>query len=412
MQFQSQNLSPLNHREYRLYIFVRFFYIMALRMVATVVAYQLFHLTKTSFAIGIVGLSEFVPVFSLALYAGHVIDRSDKRTLFLKSVLFYSVCVLALVIITLPSVEKNFSVHTLALLFYAVVFFTGVIRAFAGPTSNAIIAQLVPRNILHFASNISSTTWLGASILGHASAGFLIAGVGVNKTFIVVLTYVLIAAFLLQKIGKKPIAHNKLDIKAWESVKEGISYVFRHKIMLGAISLDLFAVLFGGAVALIPEIADRILQVGPIGFGWLNAAIDIGSGIMIATLTFYPLKQRQGRKLLFAVMVFGLCIILFGLSKFYWLSFAVLVIAGMADGISVVTRGNIMQLTTPDEMRGRVSSVNSMFINSSNELGQFESGFTARIMGTVPAIIFGGSMTIIVVLFTWLKAPGLRKFEY
>lgn len=385
---------------------------MALRMVATVVAYQLFHLTKTSFSIGIVGLSEFIPVFSLALHAGHVIDRSDKRTLLLKVILFYSLCIIALAVVTLPSIEQQLSVKTLALLFYVIVFFTGVIRAFAGPTSSAIIAQLVPRDILHFAVNISSTTWLSASILGHASAGFLIAGIGVNKTFFVILAYVLIAALALQKIAKKPIVHNKPNMRAWESVKEGIAYVFRHKVMLGAISLDLFAVLFGGAVALIPEVTDRILKVGPIGFGWLNAAIDIGSVITIATLTFRPLRHRQGQILLYAVSVFGLCIIVFGLSKFYLLSFAALVVAGMADGISVVTRGNIMQLTTPDEMRGRVSSVNSMFINSSNELGQFESGFTARAMGTVPAIVFGGSMTIIVVILTWLKAPGLRKFEY
>jgi MFS family permease len=412
MQFQSVSLSPLNHKEYRIYLFVRFFYIMALRMVATVVAYQLFHLTKTSFSIGIVGLSEFVPVFSLALYAGHVIDRSDKRTLLLRGISTYSLCVLALAVITLPSVEGNLSVHTLALFFYLIVFFTGIIRAFAGPASNAIIAQLVPREILQFAANISSTTWLSASIIGHASAGFLIAGIGVNKTFMVVFFYVLIAAFLVQKIEKKPIAHNKLNVRTWESVKEGLSYVFRHKVMLGAISLDLFAVLFGGAVALIPEISDRTLKVGPVGFGWLNAAIDIGSCIMIASLTLKPLRRHQGRILLYAVMVFGACIIVFGLSKFYWISFAALVIAGMADGISVVTRGNIQQLTTPDEMRGRVSSVNSMFVNSSNELGQFESGFTARIMGTVPAIVFGGCMTLIVVIITWLKAPGLRKFEY
>jgi len=188
--------------------------------------------------------------------------------------------------------------------------------------------------------------------------------------------------------------------------------VFNHKILLGAISLDLFAVLFGGAVALIPEFADRILKVGAIGFGWLNAAIDIGSIIMIITITFFPLLKKQGRILMFVVAGFGICIILFGVSRFYWLSFTALVMAGMLDGISVVIRGTVLQLTTPDAMRGRVSSVNSMFINSSNELGQFESGFTARIMGAVPAVIFGGSMTLLVAIISWIKAPGLRKFEY
>jgi MFS family permease len=183
--------------------------------------------------------------------------------------------------------------------------------------------------------------------------------------------------------------------------------------MLGAISLDLFAVLFGGAVALIPEFSEEILKVGPIGFGWLNAAIDIGSVITILFITFFPLTKRQGYKLFYAIGGFGLCIIVFGLSRFYWISFASLLVAGMLDGISVVIRGTVMQLTTPDEMRGRVSSVNSMFVNSSNELGQFESGFTARIFGgAAPAVVFGGCMTLLVVLVTWFKSPALRKFEY
>jgi MFS family permease len=412
MEFKTLSLSPLNHKEFRFYIVVRFFYTMALRMVATVVAYKLFHLTKSSFAIGIVGLSEFIPVFSLALYAGHVVDRSDKRTLLLKGILSYSACVLGLLVITMPSVEGSLSVSKVTLLFYAIVFCTGIIRAFAGPTSNAIIAQLVPRENLQFAASISSTSWLAASITGHASAGFLIAFIGVHATFYVILVYVLVAAFILSRIEKKPILHTDLTIKAWDSVKEGLRFVFNHKILLGAISLDLFAVLFGGAVALIPEFADRILKVGAIGFGWLNAAIDIGSIIMIITITFFPLLKKQGRILMMVVAGFGLCIIVFGISRFYWLSFAALVIAGMLDGISVVIRGTVLQLTTPDVMRGRVSSVNSMFINSSNELGQFESGFTARIMGAVPAVIFGGSMTLLVAIISWVKAPGLRKFEY
>jgi sugar phosphate permease len=181
---------------------------------------------------------------------------------------------------------------------------------------------------------------------------------------------------------------------------------------LGAISLDLFAVLFGGAVALIPEFADRILGVGPKGFGLLNAAIDIGAATMLAFTTFFPLRRRQGTILMFAVAGFGICIIAFGLSNIYWISFVALLVAGMLDGISVVIRGTILQLTTPDEMRGRVSSVNSMFVNSSNELGQFESGFAARMLGTVPSVLFGGVMTILIVIITWIKAPGLRKFEY
>lgn len=409
---RSGSLAPLFEKEYRFFIIARIFYIMALRMVATVVAYQLFQLTRSSFSIGLVGLSEFIPVFSLALYAGYIIDKSDKRTMLFRGILSYSFCVAGLILVTTPAVTQHMPNRLIELSFYAIIFFTGVIRAFAGPTSHAIIAQLVPRPILHYAANISSTSWLAASILGHASAGFFIAWFGVNGTFYIILAYILLAAFVTSLISKKPVVHSNVQVKAWESVKEGLRFVFRHKVLLSAISLDLFAVLFGGAVALIPEFAERILKVGPIGFGWLNAAIDIGSVLMIIFITLFPLRRKQGLILLFAVAGFGLCIITFGMSDIFWMSFAALVMAGMLDGISVVVRGTILQLTTPDEMRGRVSSVNSMFINSSNELGQFESGFTARVFGAAPAVIFGGCMTVLVVIITWFKAPGIRKFEY
>ncbi|MFM7672517.1 MAG: MFS transporter [Bacteroidota bacterium] len=408
----SPGLQPLQHTEFRYFIVSRFFLIMALRMLGTVAAYQLFQITRDSFSIGMAGLAEFIPVFCLALYAGHVIDRSDKRTLLLRSIWIYGLCTLAMIILTWPSVPGHFSTQTLPWLFYAIIFCTGVIRAFAGPTTHALISQLVPREILHLAANISSSTWLIASILGHASSGLLIAWFGVNHTYWIILLYVLIAAFSLLRVGKKPILAKSMDVSAWQSVKEGLRFVQQNKIMLGALSLDLFAVLFGGVVALVPEFADRILKVGPIGFGWLNAAIDIGSIITIVLMTLRPMKKKQGKQLFFAVGGFGLCIILFGLSDIYWISFLALLLAGMFDGVSVVIRGTIFQLTTPDHMRGRVSSVNSLFINSSNELGQFESGFAAKALGTVPSVLFGGCVTLIVVVITWLRAPSLRKFEY
>jgi MFS family permease len=409
---KNESLRPLEHKEFRIFIIARFFLIMALRMLGTVTAYKLFQLTKDSFSIGMAGLSEFVPVFLLALYAGHVIDKSDKRTLLLKSVICYSLCVVGMIVITSAWFEQNVESKSPQVFFYGIIFFTGAIRAFAGPTTNAIISQLVPRDVLHFASNISSSTWLAASITGHASAGFFIAWFGVHITFYIILCYVIIATLLISLIKKKPVIAKQNELGVWDSVKEGLHFVYNNKIMLGALSLDLFAVLFGGAVALIPEFASEILKVGPIGFGWLNAAMDIGSVIMIITLTLRPMQKKQGYALFYAVMGFGLCIIVFGLSKWYWLSFIALLIAGMLDGISVIIRGTILQLTTPDDKRGRVSSVNSMFINSSNELGQFESGFMARAMGTVPSVIFGGCMTLLVTIFTWFKAPGLRKFEY
>ena len=412
LSLNKEGLSPLKEKEFRLYIICRFIYIMALRMVGTVVAYELFQLTQSSFAIGLVGLSEFIPVFSLALYAGHVIDKSEKRTLLLKGMLSYSFCVVLLIVCTLPATQHSISKHWLEYCFYAIIFLTGIIRAFAGPVSHAIVAQLVPRTMLQYAANISSSTWLIGSITGHASAGFLIAGIGVNKTFVIILVYILIAATILSLVKRKPILVKQKDIPAWDSVKEGLRFVAGNKIMLGAISLDLFAVLFGGAVAMIPEFSSKILQIGPIGFGWLTAASDIGSITIIILLTLFPMRKKQGKRMLLSVAGFGLCIIAFGLSDVYIISFMALLCSGIFDGISVMVRGTILQLTTPDEMRGRVSSVNSMFINSSNELGQFESGFASRVFGLVPSVIFGGCMTLLVVAVTWFKAPALKKMEY
>jgi len=412
LTIKKDSLSPLKEKEFRYFVVSRFLYVMALRMVATVLAYKLFQLTQSSLAIGLVGLSEFIPVFSLALYAGHVIDKSDKRTLLLKGMLTYSLCVVGLVIVTSSFLEKQMSTKMLELCFYAIIFLTGIIRAFVGPTTNAIVSQLVPRNILQFAANISSSTFLTASIFGHASAGFFIAWFGVNNTFIIILVYILVASFLISRVPKKPIVHTKVNIAAWESVKEGLRYVFTNKILLGAISLDLFAVLFGGAVALIPEFASKVLAVGPIGFGWLNAASDIGSMTIIILLTLFPMRKKQGKRMMYAVGGFGLCIIIFSMSSIYAIAFAALLISGTCDGISVMIRGTIFQLTTPDEMRGRVSSVNSMFINSSNELGMMESGITSKLMGLRPSLLFGGSMTLLVVIITWFKAPKLRNMEY
>lgn len=407
-----ESLAPLREKEFRRYIIFRFIYIMAIRMVATVVGYKLFQLTQSSFAIGLVGLAEFIPVFSLALYAGHVIDKSDKRTVLLRGAISYTLCVAGLIIITSAGVEEKLNEKTIEWLFYIIIFFTGLIRAFTGPTTHAIIAQFVPRNILPYAANISSSTWLSASIAGHATAGFFIAFFGVNATFYIILGYVIIAVIILSRIKRRPVVLPAVKRGTWESVKEGIHYVFKNKILLASISLDLFAVLFGGAVALIPEFADKILKVGPIGFGWLNASVDLGSVITMITLTLFPMKRKQGYKLMYSVAGFGVCIILFGISDIYWISFLALLLAGMLDGVSVLVRGTILQLAPPDEMRGRVSSVNSMFINSSNELGMFESGVTARIFGAPLAVVFGGSLTLVVVIITWLKAPKLRKFEY
>jgi MFS family permease len=271
---------------------------------------------------------------------------------------------------------------------------------------------VVPKKNLQNAITWNTGAFLSASIIGHALGGFLIAGLGNTGTLTVVLILIVVALLVLTRLKKIKPLNERGEKKTWDSVKEGLQFVFRTKELLAAISLDLFAVLFGGAVALIPVYARDILKVGAEGFGLLNAASDIGSICIVILLTFFPPRRKQGLKLLVAVAGFGTCIIIFGLSTLFWLSFIVLLISGLMDGISVVTRGTIMQLKTPDHMRGRVLSVNSMFINSSNELGQFESGMMARLLGVVPSVVFGGCMTLLVVGITWFKAPTLRKMEY
>ena len=256
-----------------------------------------------------------------------------------------------------------------------------------------MLAQIVPKHTLQNATTWNQGAWLSASVSGHAIGGFLIAGAGNTGTLMVIASLVFIAFIVLFQLKPKPTLNVRGEQKTWDSVKEGLNFVFKTRELLGAISLDLFAVLFGGAVAMVPVFARDILKVGPQGFGFLNGASDIGSICIVILLTFFPIRRRQGKKLLFAVAGFGTCIIIFALSKLFWLSFAALMISGMLDGISVVTRGTIMQLKTPDNMRGRVMSVNSMFINSSNELGQFESGVAAKLLGVVPSVVFGGCMT-------------------
>ena len=390
----------------------RFTFIMALRMMSTLVAWWVYELTGDPFAIGLVGLSEVIPAISMALYSGHVIDSSEKRKLLLRGVFFYLCTALVLLFISTSYITTQFSNQYITIGIYTLIFCTGIIRSFTGPTFSAILATTVPRQYLQNATTWNQGSWLTASVTGHALGGILLAKIGITNTLITVSCLLVIAFAILTQLKPKPPMATTGEKKTWESMKEGLRFVFKTKEILGAFTLDMFAVLFGGAVAMVPVYAKDILKAGPMGFGWLNAAIDIGAIFIVILLTVFPMKKAQGKKLFLAVAGFGVCIILFALSRWYLLSFAALLIAGMLDGVSVVVRGTVMQLKTPDHMRGRVSSVGSMFINSSNELGQFESGLAARMMGVTPSVVFGGCMTLIVVIVTWFKAPTLRKFEY
>ena len=405
-------LGALRIIEFRNLMIGRFLFIMGLRMMGTLVGWWIYELTNAPFAIGLIGLAEVIPAVSLALYAGHVIDKSEKRKLLLRGVILYWCCALILLFLSMDIGALKLTSLQIAIGIYFIVFCTGIIRSFTGPSFGTIIGAVVPKNLLQNATTWSQGIWLSASVLGHAIVGFIIAGFGHTGSLIVVVSLVGIGYGFIAMIKSKPPHADVVDQKTLESVKEGLRFVFNSKEVFGALSLDLFAVLFGGAVAMIPVFAKDILKVGPIGFGWLNAASDIGAIIIILIITIFPANRGQGKKLLLAVAGFGVCIIVFALSKIFWLSFVMLLLSGILDGFSMIVRGTIVQLKTPDHMRGRVMSVNSMFINSSNELGQFESGVAAKAMGVIPSVIFGGAMTLLVVGVTWFKAPALKKMEY
>ncbi len=391
------------------FISAKLFFTLGMRMISTIVIYQVFKLSNT-YMVGIAGLTEFLPAVVSALYAGHYIDTHNKKKILSTAFFCYVICAAVLALISYTAF--NFTSATKLSVILGAVFCTGIIRSFGSPASNSMIAAIVPRVILQKAISLNSSTYLISSITGHATGGLLIAFAGISNAYFVSATLLLLATVLSLKIKSKPpiIAEKKESMV--QSIKHGFRFVWTNKTLLGVISLDLFAVLFGGAVAFIPEIAETILHTGPIGYGFLNAAMDIGALVSVLILLAMPMRKKQGVKMLLAVAGFGIFIIVFGLSKVYWLSFLALALAGVCDGISVVIRGMISQLYTPDELRGRVSSINMIFINSSNELGQFESGITSKLMGTLPALVFGGVMSVLVVIGTWLKFPNLKKIEY
>ena len=400
------------NREFSWYIITRILFIAGLRMTPVLLGWRLYQITGSKLSLGILGLSEVIPAILLALPAGVRVDKSNKHKLISICISLYFLLMLSLLLITSSWFQENTSAKVAEWGIYAMVCGTGVVRAYTGAAFNSFMAQLVPSASLVRAVSINSMVWLVAAVAGPALAGVLMGYTNITIAFSLVCLFIFISFFLFQKISPKPISWQPANNKTWDAVKEGLGFVFKQKALLGAMSLDMFAVLFGGATALLPVFAADILHVGPLGLGWLVAATYLGNLIAIAGLTVRPLKTKQGNKLFWSVAGFGACILLFAISKNFWLSFIALFASGLFDGVSVIIRGTIVQLFVPDEMRGRVSSVNSMFINSSNELGQFESGVAASVMGTVPSVLFGGCMTLLVTIITWIKAPVLRKLEY
>lgn len=403
--------AALRFREFNIFLLLRFVLVFAWSMQFIVIEWQVYTLTKDPLSLGIIGLMEIIPALSMALFAGHIVDQREKRNLFLCCIGLFSLISLGLFFLSESSIMASWGQKSILYSIYGFVFFGGVLRAFFGPTIFSLVSLIVPKKVYPNAATWNSSTWQMASILGPAVAGLTINWLGVHWSLCIVFVLVIISFLLGLLISKKPVLNPKIGEPIIQSLKEGVRFVFKTKAILGALSLDMIAVLFGGAVALLPVFAQDILKVGPEGFGVLRAAPAVGAFITMLTTAYIPISRRAGMKLLIAVFGFGISIIVFGLSSVFWISVVALFFSGITDGVSMVIRQTILQLKTPDHMRGRVSSVNSMFVGSSNELGAFESGLTAKLMGTVTAVVFGGTMTLITALTTGLVSPSFRNLD-
>lgn len=403
--------AALRYREFNIFLLVRFAMVFAWSMQFVVIEWEVYSLTKDPLSLGIIGLMEVIPAVSLALFAGHVVDQKEKRRLLMQCILGFSIISFGLFLITWPEAWKAMTSTQTLYAIYGLVFIGGIVRAFLGPTIFSLFSLIIPRKVYPNAATWSSSVWQFGAVLGPAIAGLTIHWIGVHWSLCLIFGFSLLALLSLSQISEKPILNTNIGEPVLQSLKEGIRFVWNKKIILGAISLDMIAVLFGGAVALLPVFAQDILKVGPEGFGVLRAAPAVGACLVMFTSAYYPLNKNAGMKLLAAIFGFGICIIVFGLSSWFWISVMALFFSGMTDGISMIIRQTILQLRTPDHMRGRVASVNSMFVGSSNELGAFESGLTAKLMGTVSAVVFGGAMTLITVVATGALFPSFRKLD-
>ncbi|MCG8733151.1 MFS transporter [Tenacibaculum finnmarkense] len=410
-QQKNDPYASLRIKEFNLFLLVRFALVFGWSMQFIIIEWQVYSITKNPLSLGIIGLMEVIPAVSMALFAGHIVDQKEKRNLLALCIGIFSLISLGLFFLTLPSFVSDWQQNTILYAIYGLVFFGGLLRSFFGPTIFSLIGLIVPKKLYPNAATWSSSTWQMASVLGPAFAGFTISWIGVHWSLCIVFSLVLFSFLMVFFIPKKPILNPKIGEPILKSLQEGIHFVFKTKAILGAITLDMISVLFGGAVALLPIYAQDILKVGPEGFGALRAAPAIGAFLTMLVTAYIPISKNAGLKLLAAIFGFGTCIIVFGLSSIFWISIVALFFSGVTDGVSMVIRQTILQLKTPDHMRGRVASVNSIFVGSSNELGAFESGVTAKLMGTVTAVVFGGTMTLITVITTGILNPTLRKLD-
>ncbi len=376
---------------------------------AVVVGWQVYEITKDPLSLGLIGLAEAIPAITVSLYAGHLADIVERKKIILVCVITLVLCSVALLFFTLNM--GAFILQNGALPIYAVIFFSGIARGFLSPANFSFMPQLVSRELYQNAITWNSTVWEGAAVGGPMIGGLIYGFFGITAAYCVDAALVTAGLVCYSLIPNRALPPITAEQGIWEKISAGIKFVFNNQIILGAITLDLFAVLFGGAVALLPVFADDILQVGKIGLGFLRSAPSIGAVLMAVYLTHYPIKKRLGKILLWCVAGFGFCMIGFGLSTSFWLSMILLILSGVFDCVSVVTRSTMIHTLTPENMKGRVSAVNSIFIGSSNEIGAFESGAVAKLLGTVRSVVFGGVMTLAVVSVTAWKAVKLRRLD-
>ncbi|GAB3822888.1 MFS transporter [Pontibacter rugosus] len=396
--------------DFRLYVSARLCITLAMQIQAVIVGWQIYDITKDPLSLGLIGLAEALPSIIVSLYAGYIADVVERKKIIVSVISVLMLCSAVLLYFTLD-ISQVLSTSG-AWPIYGVIFVSGIARGFMGPAVFSFMPQLVANKALYSnAITWSTTTWQAASLAGPAMGGLIYGFYGITAAYVTDATLVALSLVAFSFIGNKPLPENADPQNMIDSLRSGIKFVFSNQIILSAISLDLFAVLFGGAVALLPVFASDILDMGPQALGFMRAAPAVGFVLMAIVMAYRPISVNAGKKMLWCVAGFGVCIVLFGLSRNFWLSMGLLALSGAFDSISVIIRSTLIHTLTPEYMKGRVSSVNNIFVGSSNEIGAFESGFTARLMGTVPAVVFGGVMTLVVVGVTAFKADKLRALD-
>jgi len=403
--------TAVRNRNFRYFLGYRFFMTMATLMQSVIVSWHMYFLTKNVLWLGLIGLVEVLPQISIALFAGHYIDLWNRKKIVRNTT---SLLLIGSAILMLYSIESFHSFERFGVWpIFITIFLTGLSRGILMPANTALLGQLVDKKDYANAATWSSANWQVGAVVGPAVGGLIYGFSSITIAYCSIFILYLISLFIFSTVQ---IEHIFSELPATEEdmfsrIREGIRFVVKSPELLGAFSLDMLAVLFGGAVAMLPVFASDVLHVGPEGLGFLRACPALGAIVMSFYLMFHPPVKNSGTILLWSVAAFGMCMIGFAFSSMFWLSGLLLLLSGLFDNVSVVIRGTILQLYTPEHMRGRVASVNSIFIGSSNELGAFESGIAAKFMGLIPSVAFGGIMTLVVVAATARINPVLRKLS-